>query len=611
MGDDLHTRPGPLLLLAGPGTGKTYRLAKRIKYLVETEGVSPEEITVITFTAAAARNMRQRISDAGKQELFLPLKQQPKHIRTMHSLGYAILKEDPSVTGVEEPEVVDSLAVQTILMEDAAQLAGYTRADAPLAGDCRRCGNCSASSSTKCGICKQYRNILRACRAIDYDDQILLACKVLSGNSDLLARYRLSCKHLLIDEYQDINAAQFKLIRMLCDGQEEGLFVVGDDDQSIYSWRGGSPEFIRRFRKDFGDKARVEPLLVSFRCHPHVLEGATSVVEAFDGARLPKGQFSYKAPDGPQILLHDVPSDEKEATIVKAIVEEAIPSKDVLILVPHRGFASAVAAELRRARIPFSAPASLPGDGLPMLATIGRWLSNPDNSLALRECIESCLANPALGIPSRRVRKAEKKKQREDGLQRISRLWAPQIKGDVSSFWQALLNASDGDVLLTSIAGAFSKALDLYKSSQVGEFSLHVMDNLLPWKDPTSLLDEVQSWVSAGQSLSHQANRTDVQLMTLQGAKGLEARVVCVIGIEDGTLPHKDASRDALAEEARLFYVSATRAIDELHLFHARKRSGHLLFRNVYPESGAPDLVVSRFINAISPKHLKRRFHPA
>lgn len=254
MGDDLHTKPGPLLFLAGPGTGKTYRLAKRIKYLVETKGVPPEEITVITFTAAAARNMRQRISDAEKPELFLPFKQQPKCIRTMHSLGYGILKEDPNSPGFKEAAVLDSLAVQTILMEDAAQLGGYMRGDAPLAGDCRRCGNCTPCDCAKCKICEQYRNILQACRAIDYDDQILMACKVLRQNPDLLARYRQSCRHLLIDEYQDINAAQFELIKMLCEGQEEGLFVVGDDDQSIYSWRGGSPEFIRRFQRDFGGK---------------------------------------------------------------------------------------------------------------------------------------------------------------------------------------------------------------------------------------------------------------------------------------------------------------------------------------------------------------------
>ena len=121
---------------------------------------------------------------------------------------------------------------------------------------------------------------------LDHDDQILIACNVLTSNPDLLIKYQSQCKHLLVDEYQDINDAQFQLIKLLTKGQREGLFVVGDDDQSIYSWRGGSPEFIRRFEDDFGDNATVELLQVSFRCHRHVLEGSTCVVSKFDSNRL-------------------------------------------------------------------------------------------------------------------------------------------------------------------------------------------------------------------------------------------------------------------------------------------------------------------------------------
>lgn len=186
-----------------------------------------------------------------------------------------------------------------------------------------------------------------------------------------------------------------------------------------------------------------------------------------------------------------------------------------------------------------------------------------------------------------------------------------QIKGDVHSLWQALLAAKDNDALLSSLAEAFGKVLDLYGIGETGEFSLHTMNKLLLWKDPVALLDEVQSWVDAGRILSHHADRTDVQLMTLQGAKGLEARVVCVIGVEEGTLPRRDSTEEGLAEDARLFYVSATRAIDELHLFHARKRSGHLLFRDIYQKGKPPDLEASRFVNVIRQEHLRRQFHQA
>jgi len=224
---------------------------------------------------------------------------------------------------------------------------------------------------------------------VDHDEQVLLACQILKNNPDVLAKYRALTRHLLVDEYQDINAAQFGLIRLLSDGQRDGLFVVGDDDQSIYSWRGGSPEYIRRFKDDFSPDARVVPLSESFRCHRHVLEGAIAVVEQFDRGRLPKGTFQYKIPDGPRIVIHNAPSDAKEAKLVRRIVQDALPSQDVLVLFPTRLFLRAIAQELRAAQIPFSAPLSLPGTGLPLVSVLGAWLADPSDSLSFRQCLEA------------------------------------------------------------------------------------------------------------------------------------------------------------------------------------------------------------------------------
>jgi superfamily I DNA/RNA helicase len=138
------------------------------------------------------------------------------------------------------------------------------------------------------------------------------------------------------------------------------------------------------------------------------------------------------------------------------------------------------------------------------------------------------------------------------------------------------------------------------------------MVNILrPWRTPPQFLEEVDTWVSAFTEQGGDGQSGDVRIMTLQGAKGLEARVVCVVGLEEGTLPHSDSSGEHLSEEARLFYVSATRAIDELHLFHARKRSSAVAFRAIYKKDAPPDLQKSRFLTRLDKKDCIARFHPA
>ncbi len=610
MEDELHKIPGPLLLLAGPGTGKTYRLAKRIKYLVEEKGIASENIAVITFTASAARNMHERISDPSKEELFILYDKQPKMICTMHSLGYRILREKAPDLGLNENiRVVYSDRLRNILVGDAAQLAGFNRCDSGETAKCRQSGNCNPSDEQKCKICEQYQNILRSCSAIDYDDQILLACKILKENPELLEKYRSNCKHLLIDEYQDINARQFELIYLLSKGQLEGLFVVGDDDQSIYSWRGGSPEFIRNFKKHYGDKAQIKPLQKSFRCHPHILEGAISVVTGHDKKRLSKGEFDYKIEKGEKIKVHNVPSDKKEAIIVRLIVERALPSRSVLILLPHRGFSRSIVEELRKSRIQYSAPLTVPGEGLPLVSTLSQWLKDNSDSLSFRECLEAFSNNPDSGIPSKHSRKREKLDQRENALKKISNIWRYVIERKTDSFWKALELEKDNDELYTKSFSAFDQ-IRLLNDSQVdtAKFMAEVIKTLVPWKKIPALLEEIDLWVETSEQANDRAQRASVQLMTLQGAKGLEADVVCVVGLEEDTLPRSGSSPEFIAEQSRLMFVSMTRAIEELHLFHARKRSGAIVFKQIYKKGKLPDIQPSRFINSIPEEHKENKY---
>jgi len=609
--DDLHKIPGPALILAGPGTGKTTRLGKRIRHLVHELNVSPNDITIITFTTAAAKNMRNRISDKSKPDLYLPFSSQPKSIRTMHSLGHKILRENSTALGLGDSiRVVPDDYLRSIIVGDAAQLAGLPRGAGDEVVKCRQFGNCKPHDDERCKICTLYKAILRRCSAVDHDEQILLACRFIKDNPEALAKYKASARHLLVDEYQDINAAQFELISLLSEGQRDGLFVVGDDDQSIYSWRGGSPEFIRRFNIDFGADAKVVPLLESFRCHRHILEGAMRIVEEFDRQRLHKVGFEYRVEDGPKIQIHNVPSDEKEANEVRRIIEKALPSQDVLILVPHRQFRAAIAEELRSAQIPFSSPVNLPGQGLPLISTLSLWLSNPADSLSFRRCLEAYLERPGTDVPSKLVKKREKKEQREIAFGRIAELWNDVLSGHTNSLWSSLDAKKNADDMYTPAWSAFANLLDLYRSGKdIAAFSAGVANHLAPWRKIPEFLTEVSSWVESVSERGSFGEVSGVRLMTLQGAKGLEASVVCVVGLEDGTLP-RDFDEVSLTEQARLLFVSMTRAKNELHLFHARKRSGGVVLRNIYEKGEPPDIKRSRFINSIPSEHVETTFHP-
>jgi len=232
--------PGPVLLLAGPGTGKTHQLAFRIKHLVETKGVQPEFITVITFTKEAAENMRRRISDEERKEVFIVAEKRPTRIMTMHSLGLEIIRASHEVLGLPADfEVATTSTLRRLLFSDAALIAGHGDAEATEADRVRQEGRTPQPGTAAHQIVLQYESILRANSTIDYDDQILLACQVLEKFPDIRNKYGSHAHHLLVDEYQDINSAQQAFIRLLSMNHAAGLFVVGDDDQASIAFVGG------------------------------------------------------------------------------------------------------------------------------------------------------------------------------------------------------------------------------------------------------------------------------------------------------------------------------------------------------------------------------------
>ena len=327
--------PGPILLLAGPGTGKTWQLGMRVKYLVEQRRTTPDEMTIITFTNEAARNMRERLAE---DEIAIQAANVPGLICTMHSLGNAIIGSRPRRFDLpEEYAVLHEDAPRVVLLQDAATIAGYERNLAELLDDCRRKGSCEPQHGLECEICSEYKTLLRKCKSVDYDDQILLACEALKADVDLLGEWQAKTHYLLIDEYQDINEAQCELIQLLSAGHPEGVFAVGDDDQSIYSFRGGDPKYIREFGKYFGDQSKIGRLSKSWRSPEHILLGARAVITTYYPESIPKPDptFDDDIKENNKIVFYDVPSDEWEANMIAWIAEEKIKSGSVTAIIPN------------------------------------------------------------------------------------------------------------------------------------------------------------------------------------------------------------------------------------------------------------------------------------
>lgn len=594
--DDIHQADGPVLLLAGPGTGKTYQIAKRINYLIDVLEVDPSLITVMTFTSAAALNMRNKISNPNEPDLYIPLEKHPGSICTMHSFGHKIIREN--LDGISQrriPHVVQEPLVQ-ILLGDAAQLCGYERDTAIETAQCRTQGNCIQCDSPKCNVCNKYRELLTRCDAIDHDDQILLAVRLLEANEEVLERYQEQSAHLLVDEYQDINAGQHRLIRMLSAKNPQGLFVVGDDDQSIYSWRGGSPEYIRDFTTDFGESARVVPLSHARRCSKPIQESAIRIVDK-DENRIHKRKMTYDSCEEEKVKIHCVPSEIGEARVIRAILEDMEPSESALVLIPNRGFLPILINNLRKSSLEFIGPVPEPGTGLPLLGSLFNWLADEGDSLALRECIEAALNSRRFGVPSGKVKKTEKVEERLSAYKVVSELWG--YVGEKHSLWKSLEEASSSSELLGRIHSSL-EGLRGHENKEIKPFITEAIDVLDPWRSVSKLKDETQAWINAYEDASS-GQSPRIRIMTFQGAKGLEADVICIVGVEEGVIPKSKASDDYVQEQRRVLFVSMTRARSRLHIFHARKRSGGTSFKEFMgqPSSFLDDLINGKYVERI------------
>ncbi len=554
--DELVQIKRPLLILAGPGMGKTYALARKINYLVKEEKVYPDHITVISFTNEAATNMRKKIGTKADLNISVEQKLQPSTICTMHKLCHKIIKDNFQKVNLERGFKVIPVDLRPIIASDCAQLVGAKRKDAKETLICRQEGKCKPTESLKCRICDEYKNLLRRFNYIDFDDQIFLSTKILRENPQILKTEQKKAEFLLVDEYQDINYAQWELIKLLSSKNPNNLFVVGDDYQSIYGFRGGDPKYIRNFAKDYAPNGIVRNLTKNWRCPPNIFKGAFCMAQKYNGGYpdlLEKITFAEES--NVRIKHHTFDHHNPEANFIARTINEIGPSHDTLILVPSAYYSSPIKRELRKKFINFSCEFDIENTDFYLICLLLRWLKEPTDNFNFRMLIEE-------------INKDENITNREKALQHVSNCW--NEIGERRSLYTRLKLVKN-DALLTKLIDVITE-LRKSQKKDAPEFISTILEKLHLWQDMSSFTKEIISIVEEMRNLSISLRGCSVRILTMKKAKGLEADYVFIVGVENNILPYKGADEDKKKEDSRLLYVSMTRAKKELFILHSKVR---------------------------------------
>jgi DNA helicase-2/ATP-dependent DNA helicase PcrA len=592
----------PTLILAGPGSGKTYLLADRVRRLLDN-GTDKDTITVLTFGVDARQHMIDELINP-QGDFKIKFNELP-HIATMHSLGFEIVQERPRAVNLWKTslKVQDDENVKRLMFRDAAFILAFTQEDSKIALKCKQCGDCVENfQEKKCKICRKYREIMSKCNYIDFDDQILFACRILENNPDILEKYKSRAKHLLVDEYQDINAAQFKLIELLSRESRTGLFVVGDDAQSIYGFRGSDPKFILRFNEDFPG-AETPPLPHSRRCHEKTMNDAFKILERYYTDWTGKQELEFHVKSGEEPSIWRFTTEIAEARMVAKIARSAIPQKTVLILVPKKEFFPLISKELSNQNVPHECPLDLLPERVQISKHFVDWVRRPSDNFLTRIVIEDLINNGIAKVPGAKKdgRCSPETIETRNAVETdIAKLW--ELVDRKNDLFSVIKDHKHLNEPLVKIRDGLCRVQESYNNLErenQGEFlkQLSIVTGI--WCHPSEFAEDISTVVELLQS-ERPVGPGSVELKTMRKAKGLQADIVMIVGLEDDIVPNP-YSQD-MVEEARLFYVSMTRAKEKLFLFHSHRRPCNISFGKK-----VLDKQRSRFLDAIGRESEWRR----
>jgi DNA helicase-2/ATP-dependent DNA helicase PcrA len=626
---------GPVLILAGPGSGKTRVITHRVAYLVKICGVSPHHIMAVTFTNKAAREMRERLEQLlGQAVEFLTL-------GTFHAICARVLRREGKAIGLESSFVIydedDQLRLVKQVMEelnlDHKQYAPQALRSAMSAAKSRLMSPedyarwvSSYFEEIVHRVYQRYQQLLGQGQAVDFDDLLMRTVRLFNDHPKILTRYQSRYVHILVDEFQDTNIAQYELMKQLA-GKFRNLCVVGDPDQSIYSWRFADLRNILSFEKDYPE-AKVVFLEQNYRSTRAILDVASDVISA-NVLRKPKRLWTENEEGTPVTVIEGYNAEEEAQSVVneveKLVNQEDIAFKDCAVM--YR--VNAQSRALEETFLRYGMPYKLVGgtrfyqrQEVKDIIAYLRVIHNPQDNVSLTRIINV----PSRGIGQKTINTLQSWAKTHDRslFEAVEQISHNTVAGEAKqSLPSRTVQALAGfDVLMANLT-AQSNKLSLYglvdeiiKDTRYREYILDKEDGEERWENIMELRSvageydefsrdealatflEKVSLVSDIDELDEEADA--VTLITLHQAKGLEFPIVFIVGMEEGILPHRRSFDDPeeMEEERRLCYVGITRAKRRLYLLRSYRRS---LF------GGSTANPPSRFLQDISPRRTSPR----
>ncbi len=615
----------PALVLAGAGSGKTGVITRRIAWLIDERAVDPAGIVAVTFTNKAAREMKARVTAlAGARA-------EGAGISTFHRLGMRILRREHGRAGLTPSfSIVGPADSRAIIADLLAREFGTdpSAADA-VAGALSAWRNAPRGAPEPPGsslgrIDAAYRRHLRALNALDLDDMVCLPRDLLAEDEELLGRWRERIGHLLVDEYQDTNAAQYELVRLLA-GDGSNLVVVGDDDQSIYAWRGAMPENLARLAQDFPD-LEVIKLEQNYRSRGRILKLANHLIRN-NRRTFEKTLWSELGPGDPVRVLVCAnemrEADQVVSELMSAHFQRRARYGDFAILYRSNHQSRIFEQRLMQMRVPYQLSGGqsfFDRTEVRDLMAYLRLIANPADDSALMRIVNA----PRRGIGAgtleklgeaaraRRMTAAEAMLESAvvDALPPRARASVEAFAGLIVRFRDFAESAPPGELIddLLEEIGYRQWLLDESDSDEAAERRWQNVQELRQWLERVSrsgdgdggLADAVRTLVLTDMLDRREDDEVDddkVRLMTLHAAKGLEFDHVILVGVSDDLLPHANSTGEAgVEEERRLFYVGITRARKHLTLSwpSSRRRYGEII-----------DCRPSRFIDELPAEDLE------
>ena len=587
---------GPAIVLAGPGSGKTLVITQRVRYLIEAYHVRPQEILVITFTKAAAQEMQSRFQALSRQRgvtfgtfhaVFFHILKYAYHYSAANILTeekkYQILQRLLSESGLhfeDEKETLSEIASEiSVVKNEQIPLEHYYSKSCP--------------EEVFRGFYRKYEEVHRREGLLDFDDMMTMTYELLTQRADILAAWQRHYRYILVDEFQDINLLQYAILRLLAD-PERNLFIVGDDDQSIYRFRGAKPEIMLNFPKDYPDAKQIV-LDRNFRSVASVIRAAQLVIRE-NTKRFAKRAVHVRKGQG-QVDIREFSGQEHESLYLIKKVQESLaggmPPNEIAVLYRTNQGARPYAERLMEFNIPFEMRDALPNIYEHWIAKdlfaylhLARERLDRAEFLQVMNRPKRYIARDAIDAKVISLETLRTYYEDKDWmLDRIDRLELDlRMLKDMAPY--AAVNYIRYGMNYEEYLQEYAKARRM-KPEELTDILDEIQDGCRPFKTVEAWYEHLTAYK---ERLLEQRGKKErdpdaITLATLHSAKGLEFQEVFLVDVNEGTIPHRKASMEAdLEEERRLFYVGMTRAKDRLHLFYVRERYGKRVEPSVFLE---------------------------